>query len=122
MRKSGYSLLQKQPFEDVLQNRCSSEFCNIYRKTSVLNQNAFNFIKQRLQNRCFPMNIAKFLRTAVSVEHLWWLLLLLSDIHCSDVNKPLQKAFKCVCIVYTYLNRMMLTINTTNICSKISKI
>ena len=28
--------LQKQPYADVLQDRCSSKFCNIYRKTSVL--------------------------------------------------------------------------------------
>ena len=32
-------------------------------------------IKKRLQHRCFPMNIAKFLRTAFSAEQLWWLLL-----------------------------------------------
>ena len=25
---------------------------------------AYNFIKERLQHRCFPVNIAKFLRTA----------------------------------------------------------
>ena len=36
---------------------------------------ACNFIKKRLQHRCFPVNIAKFLRTAFSIEHLWWLLL-----------------------------------------------
>ena len=32
-------------------------------------------IKRRLKHRCFPVNIAKFLRTAFSVEQLWWLLL-----------------------------------------------
>ena len=32
-------------------------------------------IKRRLQHRCFPVNIAKFLRTAFSIEQLWWLLL-----------------------------------------------
>ena len=32
-------------------------------------------IKRRLQHRCFPVNIAKFLRTPFSIEHLWWLLL-----------------------------------------------
>ena len=34
-----------------------------------------NFIKKRLQHRCFPLNIAKFLRTAFFIEDLWWLLL-----------------------------------------------
>ena len=27
---------QKQPFTEVLQNRCSEKFCNIYKKTTVL--------------------------------------------------------------------------------------
>ena len=32
-----------------------------------------NFIRKKLQHRCFPVNIAKFLRTAI--EDLWWLFL-----------------------------------------------
>ena len=43
---------------------CFQKFCNIYRKTH-----------KRLQHRCFPVNIAKFLRPAFFMEHLWWLLL-----------------------------------------------
>ena len=31
--------------------------------------------KRRLQHRCFPVNIAKFLKTAFSIKQLWWLLL-----------------------------------------------
>ena len=34
-----------------------------------------NFIKKRLQHRCFPVNFAKFLRTLFFIEHLWWVLL-----------------------------------------------
>ena len=34
-----------------------------------------NFIKNRLQHRCFPVHIVIFLRTAVFVDHLLWLLL-----------------------------------------------
>ena len=34
-----------------------------------------NFIKKRFQERCFPVNIAKFLRTAFFIEHLRGLLL-----------------------------------------------
>ena len=49
---------QKQPFANVLQNRCSQK--NFTRKQLRWN----NFIKKRLQLRFFPMNIAKFLRTA----------------------------------------------------------
>ena len=33
-------------------------------------------LKERLHHRCFLMNIAKFLRTAFVIEHLWWLFLL----------------------------------------------
>ena len=29
-----------------------------------------NFIKKRLQNRCFSVKIAEFLRTHFSIEHL----------------------------------------------------
>ena len=35
--------------------------------------------KNRLWHRCFPVNIAKFLR-APFLEHLWWLLLNISVI------------------------------------------
>ena len=36
---------------------------------------ACDVIKKTLQHCCFPVNIAKFLRAAFLVEHLWWLLL-----------------------------------------------
>ena len=36
---------------------------------------ACNFVKSKLQHRCFPVNIAKFLRTAFFIEHLRRLLL-----------------------------------------------
>ena len=29
-----------------------------------------------LKARCFPLNIAEFLRTSFFIEHLWWLLLI----------------------------------------------
>ena len=32
-------------------------------------------LKKRLWRRCFPVNFVKFLRTFISIEHLWWLLL-----------------------------------------------
>ena len=54
----------------VLQDRFSSKFCNIHRKTAVLESlftkvadlKSCNFIKERLQHRCFPVNVAQFLR------------------------------------------------------------
>ena len=41
----------------------------------VASLQACNFIKKRLQYRCFPVNIAKDLWTAFYTEHFWWLLL-----------------------------------------------
>ena len=32
-------------------------------------------LKKRLWHRCFPVNFVKFLRTPISTEDLWWLLL-----------------------------------------------
>ena len=63
--------LKKQPFVDVLQNRCSQKFRKFHRKTPVLESlfnkaaglKACNFIKKRLEHRCFPVKFAKFLRT-----------------------------------------------------------
>ena len=33
-------------------------------------------LKKRIWHRCFPVNFAKFLRTPIFKEHIWWLLLL----------------------------------------------
>ena len=47
-------------------------FCNVHKKTPVLEYlfnkiaslKVCNFIQKTLQHRCFPVNIAKYLRTA----------------------------------------------------------
>ena len=44
-----------------------------------------NFNKKRLQHRCFPVNILKFLRTAFFMEHLWCLLL--KAVSCMTFNQ-----------------------------------
>ena len=57
------------------------KFRKIHRKTPVL-KSLFNkvaglgcnFVRKRLQKRCFRVIIAKFLRTAFFIEHLQWLL------------------------------------------------
>ena len=77
--------LQKQLFIGVFQSGCSQKYHKIHKKTPVLEflfdkvagLKAYNFNKKRLLHRCFPVNIAKFLRTALFIEHLWWLLLYL---------------------------------------------
>ena len=45
---------------------CCNLFCSL---------KACNFIKKRLQDRCFPVKFSKFLRTPFFTEHLWGLLL-----------------------------------------------
>ena len=52
---SGVSAVQNQSLANVLQNRCQ----------------ACNFIKKRLQHRCFPMKFEKFLRAPLFTEHLY---------------------------------------------------
>ena len=42
--------------------------------SKVADSQPCNFIQKRLQHRCFPVNIAEFLRVAIFIEHLWWLL------------------------------------------------
>ena len=42
--------------------------------SKVADSQACNFIQKRLQHRSFPVNIAEFLRVAIFIEHLWWLL------------------------------------------------
>ena len=65
--------VQKQPGEVFFEKRYSEKFCNIHRKTSVLESlfhkvaalKACSFNKKRIQHRCFPVNIAKFLRAPI---------------------------------------------------------
>ena len=75
--------LQKQSFADFLQNRCSWKFRKFHRKISMLESlfnkaaelKTCNFIKKRLQHRCFSLKFAKFLRTLflqnTSSGHFW---------------------------------------------------
>ena len=68
--------------------RCSSklvflQILQIHRRTPVLKSlfnkvkglKTCNFIKNRLQHRCFPAKFVKLLWTPSFTEHLWWLLL-----------------------------------------------
>ena len=52
-------------------------------------------LKKRLWHRCFPVNIAKFLRTSFLTGHLWWLLLYIilffTDYRASKVNTAIIK-------------------------------
>ena len=90
---------QKQPLEVLFKKSCSKNFRNIHRKTTVL-ESLSNFIKKRLQHRCFSVNFAKFLRTPI-LKNIWEQLLLnlsflrfslgVGVLTCATWNASLQK-------------------------------
>ena len=62
--------------------QCPQENTNLeslFNKAASLK--ACNFIQKKLEHRCFPVNIAKYLRTAFFTEHLQWLLYSLRVFH-----------------------------------------
>ena len=84
---------QKQLFADVFQNRFSEKSCNIHRKRRVLES---LFIKKRLQLRSFPVNTAKFLRTAFTILYRTCLVAaseLKSNVSNTNLHKNKQKLF-----------------------------
>ena len=72
----------KQPPEVFCKKRCSQKYRQYHRKTPVLESlfnkvagpKPYNFIEKWLKNRCFPKNIAKFLRTPIL--NIWERLIL----------------------------------------------
>ena len=62
-------------------------------------ESLFNKIKKILQHWCFPVNVAKFLRTDFFLEHLCWMLLGLQEaIHKGTISgekKPRRVAKRC---------------------------
>ena len=68
-------ILLKHLFGHVLQNRSSQKFRKTYRKTPApefiflkkLHHQACNFVKKRLQHRCFTVNFAKWLKALCRV-------------------------------------------------------
>ena len=71
---------QKQPPEVFLNERCSEKLCKFQRKTSTPeslfenvagSRKACNFIKKKLQHRCFPLKFAKFFENTYFEKHLW---------------------------------------------------
>ena len=80
---SGFQMDPKLHLLEAVVRRCSRKFRNSHKKTSVLQSlfnkveglKACNFIKKKLQRRCFPVKFAKFLCAPFFREHLRWLLL-----------------------------------------------
>ena len=55
-----------------------------------------NFILKSLQRTCFPVNTAKFLRTASFIEHLRWLLL-----YFRQLKYQIMTALWRICVLWT---------------------
>ena len=62
-----------------------------------------NFIKRRLQLRLFPMNIAKFLRTAFFIEHLQWLFLNIFIIFLYFLLVMFTNSYRMTCFFFHVL-------------------
>ena len=79
----------------VRSRNCRSNFSQIFTKIvflRILQYSPFNrfpgfktYFLKPAKYRCFPVNIAKFLKTAFSIEHPWWLLLVLKHFLVCDV-------------------------------------
>ena len=91
MRRSTVIPLQKQPPKVFYKKADLKIFAISHRKTPVLeflfnkvaDLQAFNVIKKRLQNGCFPVNIAKSLRAAI-LKIICKRLLLPLELFCKD--------------------------------------
>ena len=80
--KPSFYQSQKQLFTAVLWEAVLKNYPIITEKQqcwslliSVADPKAKNCIKKRIQCRCFPMSISKFLRTVLFTEHIRWLRL-----------------------------------------------
>ena len=73
-----------------------------FRKVAGLK--ACNFTKKRPKHGSFPLNIAKFLRTAFFIEHLRWLLLTVLP-HYSKVTWGVCSLISCLHVL-SVLSRM----------------
>ena len=77
-------------FENVLITPCYASPNYVFRKSSAnftgktpvleslftkaAGPQACNFVKKRIEHRCFTVKFAKFLRASFFTEHPWWLL------------------------------------------------
>ena len=71
-----------------LQIMCSKKFCKF---CNAVGLKVWNSIKKRLQQRCLPVKLAKFLKTPFLTEEFQWLLLTFNScFQRSSERKPLR--------------------------------
>ena len=79
--KCFFNKFKKQPFADVLQNRCSQEFPRHYKQLCwsifLIKLQAWRpaIFKKRLQHRCFCCEYCEIFKNSFFIEHIRWLLL-----------------------------------------------
>ena len=64
---------------DVLKNftkLTEIHLCQSFVSTKVVGLRSATLLKKRLRHKCFPVNLAIFLRTPFLIEHLRWLPLI----------------------------------------------
>ena len=83
--------MQKQPFADVLQNRCLRNFTMLRGKHLCLSLFLIKLQTWSLQHRCFPVNIVKFLRTVFlqnTSGGCFWLWIFCENFRFTVFQKP----------------------------------
>ena len=78
--KFTFSLLKNYPYSELFWSaffphfsRIRSKYGEIQSQSPVFNKVPATLLKERPWRRCFPVNFAKFLRTPLFTESLWWL-------------------------------------------------
>ena len=61
----------KMVFLEISQNSQENTCARVSFFKKVAGLRPATLLKKRLCHRCFPVNLAKFLRTPFSIEHLW---------------------------------------------------
>ena len=67
---------QKQPFANVLQNRCSEKFRNIHGETPV--PESLQLYQKETPTQVFSCENCEIFKNSFFIEHLLWLILNLS--------------------------------------------
>ena len=68
----------KKVFLEFSQNSQENTCARVSFLIKVAGLRPATLLKERLQHRRFPVNFEKFLGTPYFIEHLWWLLLVIS--------------------------------------------
>ena len=110
------SEITKQLFADVLQSKCSLEVRNVHRKTAVLESlfnkvgtlKTRNFIKKKLQHRCFSVKLSKFLKTLFLQNppggYFWkFLMNSLSLLHMRKMNGVISRYVLAIQRLFSFI-------------------